>query len=78
MAGPGFTTVGISNEVIEKIKKIILETKLYKNPTEFINIAVLEKIDVILQRQVDQRRLEAFFIRHNEIRAEHLKKEQKT
>jgi hypothetical protein len=74
MAGPGFTTVGISTDLIEIIKKIILETRLYKNPTEFINIAVHEKIDEIHQRQIDQRKLEAFFIRENQIKTEHLKK----
>jgi hypothetical protein len=75
MAGPGFTTVGISNNLIENIKKIIIETKLYKNPTDFINLAVIEKIEKIHQVQIDRMKLEAFYMRENKIKAEHLGKD---
>jgi hypothetical protein len=74
MGGEGFTQVSMSQDLIEIIKKIILETRLYRNPTDFVTVAVREKIEEIFQRQIDQRKLEAFFIRENQIKAEHLKK----
>jgi hypothetical protein len=72
MVGPGFTSVGVSNDLMVIIKNIIQETKLYRNPTEFITFAIHEKIDEIQKRQIDQKKLEAFFIREKQIRSEHL------
>jgi hypothetical protein len=72
MVGPGFTSVGVSNDLMVIIKKIIQETKLYRNPTEFITTAIHEKIDEIQKRQIDQKKIEAFFMREKQIRSEHL------
>jgi hypothetical protein len=74
VSSSGYSSVGVKNEILEIINKIILETRLYKNPTEFINLAVLEKIEKIHQIQVDRMKLEAFYMRENRIKAEHLKK----
>jgi Arc/MetJ-type ribon-helix-helix transcriptional regulator len=74
LVGPGYYTVGISNDILDQIKKIIVETKLYRNPSEFVNSAVREKIEEIQKMQIDQRKLEAFFMRENQIKAEHLGK----
>jgi hypothetical protein len=71
----GNSSVGVRDEILENIKKIIIETKLYKNPTEFINLAVLEKIEKIHQLQVDRMKLEAFYSRENKIKTEHLGKD---
>jgi hypothetical protein len=74
MGTTGRTNVGIDNDVIENIKKIITQTKLYRNPSEFINLAVLEKIEKIRQLQIDRMKLEVFFMKENRIKAEHLGK----
>jgi metal-responsive CopG/Arc/MetJ family transcriptional regulator len=74
MVGPGYYPVGISNDMLEVIKRIIVETKLYRNPSEFVTVAVREKITEIQKMQIDQRKLEAFFMRENQIKAEHLGK----
>jgi Arc/MetJ-type ribon-helix-helix transcriptional regulator len=70
----GFTNVNISQDLIDMIKRIILETKLYRNTSEFVTVAVREKIAEIQKTQIDQRKLEAFFMRENQIKAEHLGK----
>lgn len=64
----GFTNVSISQDLIEMIRRIILETKLYRNHTEFVTVAVREKIEEIRKTQIDQKKLEAFFMRENQIR----------
>ena len=74
MKDTSYNTISINNDMFKVIEKIILETRLYRNPSEFVIGAVREKIDEIHQRQIDQRKLEAFFIRENQIKAEHLKK----
>jgi hypothetical protein len=75
MGTTGRTNVGIDNDVIENIKKIITGTKLYKTPTDFINLAIIEKIEKIHQLQVDRMKLEVFFMKENRIKAEHLPKQ---
>lgn len=74
MGASGHTNVGIDNDVIENIKKIILEIRLYRNPSEFINLAVHEKIEKIRQIQIDRMKLEVFFMKENRIKGEHLPK----
>lgn len=73
----GFTTIGIPSDVTDIIKKIIIETKLYRNPSDFVLFAVREKIDEIPKNQIDQKKIEAFFIRENQIRAEYSKEKEK-
>jgi hypothetical protein len=75
LAESGRTSVWINSSLIENIKKIITETKLYKTPTDFINLAVIEKIEKIHQLQVDRMKLEVFFMKENRIKAEHLRKQ---
>ena len=77
MVGPGYSPIGIPNDVLDMIKKIILETKLYRNPSDFVLFAVREKIDEIHKNQIDMKKVEAFFIRENQIRAEYSKEEEK-
>lgn len=77
MVGPGYSPIGIPNDVLDIIKKIILETKLYRNPSDFVLFAVREKIDEIHKNQIDQKKIEAFFIRENQIRAEYSKEKEK-
>jgi metal-responsive CopG/Arc/MetJ family transcriptional regulator len=69
-----YTTVTIPTNLIENIKKIILETNLYRNHSEFVIAAVREKVEKIHQLQVDRMKLEVFFMKENRIKAEHLGK----
>jgi DNA helicase TIP49 (TBP-interacting protein) len=66
MVGPGYSPIGIPNDVLDIIKKIIIETKLYRNPSDFVLFAIREKIDEIHKNQIDQKKIEAFFIRENQ------------
>jgi hypothetical protein len=61
----GFTSVNVNNNFIAAIQKF------YRNPTEFVNVAVREKIEEIHRRQIDKRKLDAFFMRERQIRADH-------
>ena len=36
MPGIGYSPIGIPNDMMETIKKIIAEVKLYRNPSEFV------------------------------------------
>jgi Arc/MetJ-type ribon-helix-helix transcriptional regulator len=67
----GFTSVNVNNNFIAAILLYIGETGFYRNPTEFVNSAVREKIEEIHSRQIDKRKLDAFFIRERQIRAMH-------
>jgi Arc/MetJ-type ribon-helix-helix transcriptional regulator len=67
----GFTSVNVNNNLIAAIQKYIGETGFYRNPTEFVNVAVREKIEEIHRRQIDKRKLDAFFMRERQIRADH-------
>lgn len=66
MVGPGYVSIGIHNDVLDIIKKIIIETKLYRSPSDFVLFAVREKIDEIHKIQIDMKKVEAFFIRENQ------------
>lgn len=66
MTNYSYSTIAVPNNVIDIIKKIVIETKLYRNPSEFVLHAVLEKIDEVHKNQIDQKKVEAFFIRENQ------------
>jgi hypothetical protein len=77
MSNAKYYSVGIPMNVLDIIKKIVIETKLYRNPSDFVLFAVREKIDEIHKNQIDQKKIEAFFIRENQIRAEYSKEKEK-
>jgi hypothetical protein len=58
-----YTMVTIPTNLIENIKKIIIETSLYRYPFEFIITPAREKVEKIHQLQVDRMKLEAFYMR---------------
>jgi Arc/MetJ-type ribon-helix-helix transcriptional regulator len=66
MSSARYYSIGIPMDVLDIIKKIIIETKLYRNPSDFVLFAVREKIDEIHKNQIDQKKIEAFFIRENQ------------
>jgi Arc/MetJ-type ribon-helix-helix transcriptional regulator len=66
-----FTSVNVNNKFIYAIQKYIGETGFYRNPTEFVNAAVREKIEEVHRMQIDKRKLDAFFMREQQITAEH-------
>jgi Arc/MetJ-type ribon-helix-helix transcriptional regulator len=64
-----FTSVNVNSKLIEAIQKYIEETGFYRNPTEFVNAVVRQKIEDIHKAQIDKWKLDAFFLREGQIRA---------
>jgi hypothetical protein len=71
MVGPGYSAIGIPNDILDIIKKIIIETKMYRNPSDFVLFAIREKIVKIHKNQIDMKKIEAFFIRENQNKKPH-------
>jgi hypothetical protein len=67
----GFTAVNVNDKIIHAIQKKHRRKWILRNPTEFVTVAVREKIDEIHRRQIDKRKLDAFFIREQQIRAKY-------
>lgn len=63
-----FTSVNVNNKLVEAIQKYIGETGFYRNPTEFVNAVVRQEIEDIHRAQIDERKLDAFFLREEQIR----------
>lgn len=68
----GFTSVNVNNKLIHAIQKYIDEVGFYRNPTEFVTVAVREKIEEIHKRQIDKLKIDAFFMREQQIRTKHI------
>ena len=63
-----FTSVNVNNKLIQAIQKYIEKTGFYRNPTEFVNAVVRQEIEDIHRAQIDERKLDAFFLREEQIR----------
>jgi hypothetical protein len=69
----GFTSVNVNDALIWAIQNCIEETEFYRNSTEFVTVAVREKIDKINKRKIDKLKVDAFFIRERQIREEYVR-----
>ena len=63
--------VNVPSGVLEDIRRLLLENKQYRNPTEFINECVRIRLFELNKAKIDQKKLEAFFLREEQIKAKH-------
>jgi hypothetical protein len=60
--------INVTSGVLEEVKKYIEKDKHYRNPTEFINECIRLRLFELRKTKIDERKLEAFFMREEQIR----------
>ena len=64
-----FTKLSLPTSIFNEIQRYLEKEKnIYRNPTEFINECVRIRLWELRRAEIDQRKLDAFFMKANEMR----------
>jgi len=74
----GFTAVNVNHRLVKDIQKYMEEIGYYRNVSEFVNAEIREKLESIQKVQVNKRKLDAFFMREEQIKSKNVSHGNKT
>ncbi|MGH9911051.1 MAG: hypothetical protein ACRD5E_14475 [Nitrososphaeraceae archaeon] len=66
--------IALSRDLIDSIKECINSYTCYRNPTEFITEATRLRLIELKKAKIDERKVEAFFLREKQIKDANLTK----